>query len=108
MQERWANLLANAATSEPGSFKIAFPRILSEVEPAEAVFLEDRAQDGYLDIEDAQIGQESIDNLRRLGLVEYAQRVPTLFGGSQPIPVGLDLTGLGRAFVRVCSPPSRD
>jgi Abortive infection alpha len=40
MQERWANLLANAATTHDGLIKIAYPEILSELEPNEAATLD--------------------------------------------------------------------
>lgn len=39
MQERWATLLANAATDKD-EIRLAYPRILAELEPKEALLLE--------------------------------------------------------------------
>jgi hypothetical protein len=40
MQERWATLLANAATDNEDEIRLAYPKILAELEPKEALLLE--------------------------------------------------------------------
>lgn len=43
MQNRWENLLANAFVGQEGIVRIAFPKILSELEPGEAALLNEFA-----------------------------------------------------------------
>jgi hypothetical protein len=45
MQERWENLLANAATVGDAEVRRAFPNVLSELEPSEAAQLEKYADE---------------------------------------------------------------
>ena len=40
MQERWATLLANAATDTDDKVKLVYPKILAELEPKEALLLD--------------------------------------------------------------------
>jgi hypothetical protein len=76
MQDRWENLLANALTSVSAEVRNAFPKILSELEPEDAAILDsafDRSTTepiGALQLRDTT-DFTGLDNLKRLGLVEY-------------------------------------
>ncbi len=90
MQERWVNLLANAFTRDEGSVRIAFPKILSELEPGEAMLLDEFAsrtssksfpQKKHSVEEPGEGGHRpAIDNLVRLGLLNYTRTLPTTLG----------------------------
>lgn len=121
MQDRWANLLANAVTSESQEIKIAYPRILSELEPIDAAMLDDVftqfsqrdfrfkavvvGGDGLLTEEELA----ALDNLVRLGLVRYIRDMTiddegTVSDRDNKIE-GWNFTQLGRDFVRACRAP---
>jgi hypothetical protein len=118
MQERWANLLAQAATSPSGSVPIAFPKILSELEPKEAVLLERlRSQvdpEHYdMDLFGWETTHDLVDlpelgNLVRLGLLRCVRRTSSTMGGSvtEHEAIGFKFTELGWAFASACQSPS--
>lgn len=56
LQDRWAALLANAASSESNSVMPSFPHILSELTPDEVKFL-DAAYDEILEDEETEIAR---------------------------------------------------
>jgi len=118
MQERWANLLANAATSQRGELAIAFPKLLSELEPNEAALL-DRLRDktgpdmfsftlfGPDDTSDL-VGIPELDNLDRLGLLRWVRTMVTYPGSisdENATLAGVKFTELGWAFVNACREP---
>jgi hypothetical protein len=119
MQERWANLLANAGTTDAGTIKIAFPKILSELEPAEASLLDtlaNRTSDEAFRItkftpqECREWGadQANLDNLNRVGLIHYVRTMPTTVGSISDegaTIIAVRFTELGWAFVQACRPP---
>lgn len=121
MQERWANLLSNAATARDGDpLKIAYPKILAELEPAEAQLLE-RLVDRSPDLEtnpDETFGFETtgdlvdipeLYNLERLGLIRWALSTASNFGELAEARVntdGIQITELGWAFVALCRAPT--
>jgi Abortive infection alpha len=117
MQERWATLLANAATDDEDRVKTAFPQILSELEPSEAALLDelfDLLPDPNAkvitseDIETEE-GLAALDNLNRLGLVRYVRSMPTTLGSISDRDAeieGYKFTQLGWDFVKACNPPS--
>lgn len=123
MQERWANLLANAATAEEGNpLKIAYPKILAELEPGEAQVLErlfDRSPD--LDSHPAEtFGYETTNdlvdipelyNLDRLGLIRWVRNMTNRVGqisDSDATLAGVQITELGWQFVLACRAPGVD
>lgn len=117
MQERWANLLANASTT-PARIRVVFPKILAELDPAEARFLDGLA-DGRTDENYGEaVEYEPLpswvpaggrDNLLRLNLLrELRQRED----GTSESPVtargpvvGYVFTALGWELMKVCRPP---
>jgi hypothetical protein len=125
MLGRWSNLLANAATA-PAATAIppAFPELLRELEPLEAMLLDRlvdfRQRSGrpnyrYIDIELGDLeGFESLewrqlDNLERLRLIDYEVGLPiNVEPPSSPESVRVKETELGRAFVKACSAPRSD
>lgn len=121
MQERWANLLSNAATAEEGNpLKIAYPKILAELEPAEAQVLErlfDRSPE--LDTHPAEtFGYETTNdlvdipelyNLDRLGLIRWVRTMPTTLdqiSDDEATLAGVQITELGWQFVLACRAPA--
>ena len=118
MQERWANLLANAGTSNHKRVRAAFPRILSELEPNEAALLDQfasRASDESF--QDKKFSPEepgergkmlALDNLNRLGLILYVREIPTTLGSASDEHAtisGVRFTDLGWDFVQACRIP---
>lgn len=120
MQERWARLLANAATKDQ-EMPAAFPDVLRQLDPVEARVL-DHVYDVMMSIapeirqhdlgmirtgiaEELGIPTNTIefhvDNLIRLRLV----REPT--GSIGGVGDAVTLSEFGRAFVRACRPPSQ-
>lgn len=117
MQERWANLLANASTT-PARVRVVFPKILAELDPTEARFLDGLA-DGRTDENYGEaVEYEPLpswvpaggrDNLLRLNLLrELRQRED----GTSESPVttrgpvvGDVFTALGWELMKVCRPP---
>jgi hypothetical protein len=122
LQERWANLLAHAATDKGGETKIVYAKILSELEPGDVRFL-DRIW-GWLErndhnpllvyrFDDEEERVEfslELDNLSRLGVLRQVRSMPVTFGG--PVSEeeakldGVELTLLGLEFMRVCQEPA--
>jgi hypothetical protein len=120
MQERWSSLLANAATSESESVRIAFPKILSELEPSEAALLDEFAsraseksfREKKFSVEKPGEGghMPEIDNLNRLGLVRLARYFPTTVGtisDEKATISGVVFTELGWDFVQACRAPQK-
>jgi Abortive infection alpha len=117
MQERWANLLANAATSGPASIRAAFPKILGELEPDEAALLDEFAsrasEKSFLEKkfspeEPGAGGQRpELDNLARLGLIQYLRTMPTTLGSISDDGTisGVKFTRLGWEFAQACREP---
>lgn len=118
MQERWANLLANAMTSGTAEVRRGFPAILSEIEPAEAAWLDAFADEvgtrpffeaaRRRGVNSQKVHQGGISNLVRLGLVDYIRRMPITGlhitdDGSNV--VGSKFTSLGWLFVQACREP---
>lgn len=121
MQERWANLLANALTTGSPEVRRAFPTILGEIEPAEAahldmfadevdpgdVFARTRRMESFKGLHPGGVG-----NLVRLRLLDYVRTMPNTAGkitddGSGIF--GVKFTRLGWVFVQACrSPASSD
>ena len=122
MQERWSNLLANAATSRNGRLRIAFPKILSELEPEEAALLDRLSQkisaksfrDKKFSAAESGSGKQlpELDNLNRLGLIHYVRVMPSTLGSvsdENATIAGFRFTALGWDFVQACrEPPQAD
>jgi hypothetical protein len=103
MQERWANLLANAGTGSPIA-RDAFGKVLSELEPEDAAIL-DRAFEGMqtepvgpLQFRDGTADFVALDNLARLGLADYNESYPLSI-------VEVTVTAWGQTFVQACRAP---
>ena len=118
MQERWSNLLANAATSKEGRLKIAFPKILSELEPEEAALLDNLAQQTSdksfrtkkFSASEPGSGEQlpELDNLNRLGLIHYVRYMPATWDSisdENATISGFRFTRLGWEFVQACRNP---
>jgi hypothetical protein len=121
LQDRWANLLANAADPKQDVLVLtAFPDILRQISKEEALFLEDMslrrmksrpaeewatlAGRAILTSEPVTVAPVYEDNLRRLGLIEETDAP---FSRVALGPFGKDkrtwqLTELGLKFVRAC------
>jgi hypothetical protein len=116
MVVRWAALLANAAAGpDAGSDVIpAFPAILRELRPIDAMILDELAQQRrtstsvFRDLVDAedpdaeptvQRVQLALENLERAGVCRVEWNFPEL-------NMTVDVTGLGVAFVAACTPPT--
>jgi hypothetical protein len=133
MQERWANLLANAAIA-PDTPHPAFPEILSQLQSVEAQMLE--AMDAALVAElrrgvlehsvdgfrpswfEAELGISRIRyataaaNLARLELVSWTGAIerPALLHAAtrDAVTVAMEMTHFGAVFVAACRPPGSD
>lgn len=129
MQEKWANLLANAATGFSG-IKANYVEILKELSPLEATILDNiyRAANTEIDYEKRKTmqfdknkicqvfsltsdeGDLIIQNLYRLGVCQPPGSSGIMFGNER---VGLqttnifELTSLGFHFIRACQKPMR-
>jgi Abortive infection alpha len=120
MQERWANLLTKSLTAEEGGTRVAFAKILAELEPFEATLLDSlwetrnalpehhRASAVPLRVlgspDETPIFAE-LDNLVRLGLLRLVRSFQTTMGGASEAGATLDgvqLTELGLQFVQAC------
>lgn len=119
---RWATLLANVLTSGGKAVPRAFPRILSELEPAEAVLLDALAELAtaendflHLPVLRRAIGEHygkhyglneaNLDNIERLGLIRYEAPTKTrdhMEDIARASRSGYRLTPLGLAFVEAC------
>lgn len=122
MQERWASLLASAATGM--TVPPAYPEILRQLEPIEASVLDElvrvrrpllHGQMTYLE----HLGDVSalewrhLDNLERLQVANWHWHGPVNVALPEvPAECGLNLelyeTQLGRAFVEACAGPARE
>lgn len=123
LQKVWENLLANAWTDGLAPARRAYPVVLRQLEPNEALML-DRIASGAIEVlgsfggtrlfpskgqEGIQIG--SLLNLEHLNLIELGQVKPTP-PGKPPLPQ-LDAlrvmrpTPFGLSFVEACRPPKR-
>lgn len=120
MQERWATLLANAATDSDDKIKLAYPKILAELEPKEALLLErlwERTPNpdeesfetvGYETTNDL-VDIPELYNLDRLGVLRWVRSLPTTLASisdAEATLQGVQLTELGWEFVKACNPPS--
>jgi hypothetical protein len=118
MQERWANLIANAATMGTAEVRSAFPRILSELEPGDAATLDRlashvrrgayRATLPAHPLLESEQGRTELGNLNRLGLLDYVRTTSTTWGDlgkENPQIRGVQFTDLGWAFLRACRTP---
>lgn len=129
MQQRWANLLANAATGFSG-IKANYVEILKELSPLEArvldiVFAEVSKEQDYEKRKNKQFDKKKIchafsltepegdllvQNLYRLGLCQPPGSSGIMFGNER---VGLqttnifELTTLGFHFVQACQKPKK-
>jgi hypothetical protein len=120
MQERWANLLSNAATAEADApLKIAYPKILAELEPDEAQLL-DRMLDKIPNEETVPtvtfgferalelVDMAGLYNLERLGLLRWDLSTGANWAEVAEAKVntdGVQLTQLGWKFVAACRAP---
>jgi hypothetical protein len=119
MHERWANLLANAVTSESPPIRRAFPSILSELEPRDALVLDQWASETsdervFVDKFNTMAGERDavlLNNLSRLELIEGVHSMPNTPGTVLLHPgttlVGYSFTALGWAFIKACQAPRR-
>ena len=117
MQERWATLLANAATDNENKIKLVYPKILAELEPKEAMLL-DRLWEktpnpdeepfetvGYETTNDL-VDVPELHNLVRLAVLRWVRTMPATWDSisdSEATLQGVQLTGLGWAFVAACN-----
>jgi hypothetical protein len=122
MQERWARLLASAATGV--TVPPAFPEILRQLEPIEARLLDElvRVRRPLLHGQLTYIGHLSgvdglewrhLDNLERLQVANWQWHGPVNVPlPDDPAECGLDVeiyeTQLGRALVDACAEPAND
>jgi hypothetical protein len=124
LRQRWAALLASAAT-DPAAVPPAFPKLLSELSPLDVRILAARAQtepvhymrdeDGTpmrldfsvpdgLHMQDVLI---ALTNLERLRLIELNGTIDDLDTEKDLSTRLLRLTTFGRVFFRACSAPPR-
>jgi hypothetical protein len=115
MQDRWANLLANAGTGT-ASVRAAFPNILRDLDPADAAILEEFAGrtsaeqflvDKFTTTLDKRDGV-SLGNLTRLELLRDIRSMPTTLGTISDREATVDgtvFTEFGWAFVQACQEP---
>ena len=115
LSNKWAALLANsAAKAEAYASHPSFPRILSEIAPIEARFLDSLLSKGgetdwnsfrtelakTLEVTEGDIDQYH-GNLFRLGLVRIAAK--------EGVPKGVVHVGpFGKAFLSACTPPQSE
>jgi hypothetical protein len=119
LQGCWENLLANALVDGPAQVKAAFPQMLSELDPVEALTLEKLATGTMLATghsgmivcrgDFSGITADGWENLKRLGLIQMdagsgppqLARVGNHVGEVQ----NMAFTTLGRKFVQACREP---
>lgn len=93
MQERWATLLANAATDQEDKIKLVYPKILAELEPKEALLLERLWEKTPNPAEEPfeTVGSETTNdlvdipepyNLDRLGVLRWVRSMTTYPGSN--------------------------
>lgn len=101
LREAWENLLANAATDGSPEVRRAFPKILAELDPADAALLNNLNVGEMLrKFRDDEVDFIALENLVRLGLVKYNYASPLRHLDMSPTP-------LGRAFLMACREPGR-
>lgn len=115
MQERWANLLANALVDSPVDMRVAFPGMLAELEPgdarlldeAEKYYAEGNGMKGPFCIRELE-SVLAFENLERLNLMQRSSTQPDE-GAKSPYKreMGVRVTELGRAFAQACREPGR-
>lgn len=121
LQNRWANLLSNAADPDNQAAVLpAFPDILRQLSKQEAYFLDElfevMTNPHRFATPPMEIAPIHYENIRRLGLIirEHERRVPTsamLDARAMTISMGLApeehcfLSELGLAFVAACRTP---
>ena len=127
MQERWANLLANAGCASRAEVRSSLATLLSEIEPAEAALLDMLVDEagGHLDGWHGQkwpvsslgsdvgsaIDREGLDNLVRVGLLRYVVAGPLTINNFEDGVTSIDattLTTLTFALVWACRDPEAD
>jgi abortive infection alpha-like protein len=119
MQDRWANLLANAMTQRSADVRVAFPAILKELEPSEAALLDEwvsaASASSFLvkTFSPRKPGsgelRKELDNLIRLNLIRAVEKMPTTFdavSNSEAKITGVRVTRLGWEFVTACQVPT--
>jgi len=121
MQERWANLLANALTDGSARVDRTFPEILNRLEPIEAATLDDLADQANFSqspeeqefrpeqLQRAGMDGVGLDNLVGLGLLRYTREMAATSGmisDAGTTVAGASFTNLGWAFVQACRAPS--
>jgi hypothetical protein len=119
----WENLLANALTDGLAPARRAYPVVLRQLEPDEALML-DRIASGSIIVLGSiggtrafrSKGQDGIPiatlvNLERLNLIELGHMQPTPVGKPVLPPSdalrAIRLTPFGTSFVAACRPPNR-
>lgn len=116
MQERWAALLANTATDNDDKIKLAYPTILAELEPKEALLLDrlwektPNPAEELFETVGSETTSDLVDtaglyNLERLGLLKWIWSTGTTWdelSNGQVSLKGVQLTELGWEFVKAC------
>jgi hypothetical protein len=116
LQERWANLLANAMTEDSAPVRVAFTTILADLEPGEARLLDwmaDKADAAKVDdLLDQPMpswvppgGRDNLVRLMLLRRVEEQVDTKTLVLHGPPRVAGYTFTELGWEFLRACPDP---
>jgi hypothetical protein len=124
LREAWENLLANALTEGSTEVPRAFPRMLSELEPAEAMLLNSIANSQTFteepltrhitvaDLADSPVSGvsvESVDNLIRLGILRREEPQDSAFDEQlkrrESQVANLRFTAQGWAFLQACRAP---
>jgi hypothetical protein len=116
LQEAWENLLVHALTESPTPVRRAFPRILRELEPADAALLDSLF--GQLNQTDPSVRvvpqpsiseRAALDNLARSELVRYSgDDTPTLANGKHDPEAKTSevvLSAFGFEFLMACRAP---
>lgn len=120
MQERWANLLANAATTNTQRHYSVYARMLAEIEPSEAALLDSIADSpifaevpltrriSVAQLTDGGISTEGVDNLIQLGILRHEEPTDPAWeeiGQRHSLILNLRFTAQGWAFVQACRTP---
>lgn len=123
MHERWANLLANAVATPSAAHHAAYARMLAEIEPSEAAFLDSIADSPIFaevpltrrisaaQLTDGGVSTSGVDNLIRVGILRQEEPSdPTWeeIGKRHSQIPNLRFTAQGWAFVQACRTPQPD
>ncbi|MBZ5489749.1 MAG: DUF4393 domain-containing protein [Acidobacteriia bacterium] len=118
LQDRWANLLANAANPNHNVFVLpAWPDILKQISKLEAVFLDDIyiwTKEGRPNLTLAECSLRlppiCADNLKRLGLITQRRMgdFPSRISSDSTKTLRIVLTDFGFEFVKACKSPKDD